>query len=95
MTDIKIAGQKLLLRDFQIDDLDRYAHWLQPEHQWHKLNGPYYPTTVPEEIIEKLRERILSAKNTIPRRRLVISEHENDDFINTFAKKKKVERALM
>jgi hypothetical protein len=40
---IRIEGARIVLRDATWDDLGPLAHWLQPGHRWHELDGPYYP----------------------------------------------------
>ena len=82
---ISIPGQKLALRDFQIDDLDSFAYWLQPQQQWQKLDAPYEKSlSSPEEItrgIDQLRNKIQAADWLTPRRRLVVSDRKNNSFI--------------
>jgi hypothetical protein len=66
------------LRDWQLDDLPYFAHWLQPGHDWQKLDAPYYPSPDADEIlgiIESEREKINTAQWPTPRTRLVIAQN--------------------
>ena len=76
---IYIEAARLRLRDFKMEDLPIYAHWLLPDHEWQRLDGPYYSKPTLEQIpplIERLRQRIeqgsdsarLSAQVAIARR---------------------------
>src|SRR5262249_39788910 len=38
-----LAGRKIVLRDWQLADLDSYAGWIAPGHRWQELDAPYYP----------------------------------------------------
>jgi RimJ/RimL family protein N-acetyltransferase len=72
---LRIAGQQIALRDWEIDDLDRYAYWLRPEHAWQRLDGPYYTRPSTEEIdemIDSRRDAIARGEVKSPRESLVI-----------------------
>lgn len=77
---MQISGQHLNLRDIQEHDRASLIHWLQPHHEWHKTNGPYYPKSQPEEIPEIVSNWIASDLSGV-RRRLVIAKHETHDVI--------------
>lgn len=54
-------GVAIRLRAFERQDLESYRHWMQPHHEWHLWDGPYYPRPTAEEIdraIEALTARI-------------------------------------
>lgn len=74
-----LQGSRIVLRDWTRADLDPYAHWLAPGHDWQRLDGPYYPGPVADEIpsiIEKTRARIDAGEWSTPRARLVIAQHD-------------------
>lgn len=72
-----LEGKQIVLRDWMLDDLDAYAHWLAPGHEWQRLDAPYYQSTSADEIpqiIENSRARIAAAEWQTPRARLVIAQ---------------------
>ncbi|MEM9953499.1 MAG: GNAT family protein [Chloroflexota bacterium] len=79
---MKIHGKQLNLRDFEHQDLPIIEHWLHPDHEWHKFDGPYYPKAQPEQIpshIERYAKRINAGNWDNPRGRLAIAD--GDDVI--------------
>ncbi|MCA9909744.1 MAG: GNAT family N-acetyltransferase [Anaerolineae bacterium] len=81
---IRIQGQHLHLRDLKADDLPAYAHWLRPEHEWQRLDGPYYSKPTPEqipEIIDHLRQRIDRGDQTPPPPPHAIIARRTDDVL--------------
>lgn len=79
-----LQGQKILLRDFERDDLPILRHWLLPGHSWQEYDGPYYPLLSPEEItahIEKIAVRIDESNWANPRQRLVIADEETGELL--------------
>jgi RimJ/RimL family protein N-acetyltransferase len=84
MQKIVLEGKRVRLRDWSLDDLDIYAHWLQPVHRWQELDGPYYAKATTDEIpgiIEQIRTRIIENNVTIPRLRLIIAQQEQNRMI--------------
>ncbi len=78
---MKIEGQRLVLRDWQLTDLDNFAAWQQPGHRWQALDGPYYPKPKAEEIPEQVAKiRAWTEKNAwpTPRNRLNICDKATD-----------------
>ena len=72
------------LRDWQLSDLDAYAHWMHPKHDWHKLDGPYYPKPAPDEIprfVISKRTEIERDTWPMPREQLVIADRESDALL--------------
>jgi putative hydrolase of HD superfamily len=79
-----MAGERIVLRDWLLTDLERYAYWLQPGQRWQELDGPYYPKpTVSEiaEIMARLREEITTGNLADPRNTLVIAERQTNTLI--------------
>lgn len=79
-----IEGVKVRLRDITVHDLDDYAYWLQPHHQWQALDGPYYPKTSLEEIpgvISHYKRRIEAGNFPTRRERLVIADHQTNKLL--------------
>ena len=74
---MNIHGKRLLLRDWQLSDLETFEHWLQPGHRWQELDGPYYPLPAVEKIpshVQKVRQQIEKNVWATPRQQLVISD---------------------
>lgn len=81
---LKISGAKINLRDWTAADLPIWEYWLQPEHDWHKLNGPYYgpPSSVRvKDKIETKRKQIQENDWPNPREDLVIVQPGADKLI--------------
>ena len=77
---MQISGKQLILRDVQKQDVEPLTDWLHPRHEWHKLNGPYYPPTPPQKIPEMV-EKWLDGDQHDPRRRLIVADQSNNDLI--------------
>ena len=76
-TVLVLRADPIVLRDWQLDDIDRWRHWMQPGHRWKELDGPYYPGLTSEEIAQRaitLRAAIAAQSWTEPRQRLIIAE---------------------
>lgn len=43
-------GQKIAIRDWQLDDFEQYRYWMNGDFEWKKYNGPYYPQKTVEEV---------------------------------------------
>ncbi len=78
-----IRSKRVLLRDWQLDDLPVLDQWLQPGHRWQELDGPYYPLLTPEQIpahLAKTRQQIETDGWPTPRQRLVICDPETEQL---------------
>ncbi len=85
---IELMGKTTKLRDWILADLEVYAEWMQPHHQWHQLDGPYYARPTSEGvqgIIHNLRRRIPESDFPTPRLRLVIADQASDRFLGTMS----------
>ncbi|MBC8064812.1 MAG: GNAT family N-acetyltransferase [Chlorobia bacterium] len=49
---IRAAGERLVLRDWNVGDLPMYREWLNPGHAWLETDAPYYPQFTPDEADE-------------------------------------------
>jgi putative hydrolase of HD superfamily len=81
---ILMTGPRLVLRDMTLDDLKPIAHWMHPDHEWHRLDGPYYPKMPANEIPEmvaRLRDQIHEGPAEGTRRRLMIAQRETGAYI--------------
>ncbi len=86
---ICIQGKQIILRDWLVEDLEEYAHWMKPGHQWQELDGPYYPKTKEAEIpdmIAKMRGKIETAVSTSPRRGFVIADKLSNQMLGTVSR---------
>lgn len=81
---IRIKGKRIIIRDWQVADLDAYAYWQQPGQLWQDFDGPYYPRMSADEIpaaVERLREKIVQGSWAVPRITLVIADGQSDTII--------------
>jgi len=82
---IHIEGVRLRLRDLKADDLPKYEYWLHPDHEWQRLDGPYYGKPTPEqipEIIERLRQRVNRDDETVqPPAHAIIAQRTDDALL--------------
>ena len=81
---ISLIGKKLILRDWQENDLPIYQHWLHPQHRWYQFDGPYYGKPSAENvpnIVAKLKKSLPDDRQKNPRTRLVIATQETNQFI--------------
>jgi len=81
---LRIAGQRIVLRDWRLDDLELYHTWMQPGQRWQELDGPYYPKPSPEkvaELVERQRQHILSDDWPDPRMRLIVANRAADALL--------------
>lgn len=87
MTDkpmITIPGQKIILRDWQLNDLVAQEYWLQPGRRWKDFDAPYRPGPAAEEIpalIAAQRTAIELGNLPIPRTSLVIARRSNNELM--------------
>ncbi|MBL8164144.1 MAG: GNAT family N-acetyltransferase [Anaerolineae bacterium] len=84
MTQIKIDGAGITVRDWILDDLEVYRRWLQPGQRWQELDGPYFKKPTPDEIppiIERIRSRIEAGSFSDPRHNLIIAEAHHNRLI--------------
>jgi RimJ/RimL family protein N-acetyltransferase len=77
---MQLAGKRLTLRDIETKDRPSLIHWLQPDHEWHKTNGPYYPKAQAEEI-PGIVDNWLTADLPDLRQRMLIVNNETDQLI--------------
>ena len=84
METLRIEGQRIVLRDWRLDDLEVYRAWRQPGQRWHEFDGPYYPPPSLAKIdtlIDELRRAIHTGEWSNPRRRLVIADRATDALL--------------
>jgi RimJ/RimL family protein N-acetyltransferase len=82
-------GAAIRLRPFELLDLPTYRHWLEPHHEWHQWDGPYYPLPTAaesDETVRMLSERISRGFDPcaeLPPTRLVVARTSDDQLIGT------------
>ena len=57
----QLTGSRVVLRDWRRNDLAPYREWLQPHHEWHAWDGPYFPRPTDGQAEQRrndLRRRI-------------------------------------
>jgi len=81
---IRLTGKFIDVRDWTLPDQPFFRHWLQPEHEWQKFDGPYYPASTPAEIEEMIASReadIVGNSFPTPRHTMAIACKETDKLI--------------
>jgi len=83
---VEIRGRRIRLRDWTLEDISAYQHWLQPDQEWYRHDGPWWGPPKVETIearIEKLRKAIRDEDWLVPRKQVVIADLDTDRFIAT------------
>ena len=65
-------------------DLEAWAYWMAPAHEWQALDGPYYPAPDAEKVAVMMAEKraqIEAGEWPRPRRDLVIADIRTDDLM--------------
>lgn len=75
---MKFTGRNIQIRDLESQDIGALIEWLHPHHQWHRLNGPYYPPMPAEEIPAVVSKWVSADQNSLRRRVLVADAQTND-----------------
>jgi putative hydrolase of HD superfamily len=81
---LPLSGKRIILRDWQFADLDRYGYWLRPGHRWQELDGPYDPRPTEaaiEQMLARLRETLTARQVTDSRRQLVIADRASNELL--------------
>lgn len=84
---IRVAGERLVLRDWTVDDLPVYRAWLNPGHQWVETDAPYYPQFTSNEADEHVAGLLenLQVPIAVPTR-LVIARIGEDKLIGSVSR---------
>lgn len=85
-TELSVRGQKIVLRDWQLGNLDTFTRWNTPGHDWQALDGPYYPKSTAAEVtklVDTMRQRINAADWPTPRLRAAIADKQTNHLLGT------------
>lgn len=80
---MRIQGERVVLRDWTTSDLRAHRFWLQPEHEWHRWDAPYFGTPSPEQADEQvaaLRRQVDDDDWATPRQQLVVADRRSGDY---------------
>ena len=83
---MELQTTKVKIRDWQTEDLPRYAHFNTQHHKWMELDAPYYTRSTTKEIENYLKKIGKNVKNKdwqTPRTRLVIADINTNELIGT------------
>ncbi len=88
---LPLRGPRIQLRDFTLDDLPIYRHWLLPGHRWQDFDAPYGADESAEEVVAEVEDRIARLRTRLrssrpmpdPRGRLLISGLDGPSPIGT------------
>lgn len=86
VSELRLVGNRVVLRDFRREDVGLYRHWLLPHHEWHRWDGPYFPRPTPEQIAAAatvLSDGVVRGNWPTPRQRLVVADPGTDALIGT------------
>jgi RimJ/RimL family protein N-acetyltransferase len=81
---LPLAGNQIILRDWQEPDVAAYVHWQHPDQPWHLWDGPYYPRPTIDDLARaavRLRAQVDAGVWPTPRTRLVIATRDTDRLI--------------
>lgn len=79
-----LIGEQIHLRDWRREDMEPLRRWYQPEHRWHKTDGPYYPKLTAAEVdamVEKHLDAMTRMKDDDVRRSLAIADNATDTLL--------------
>lgn len=81
-----LKGNNISIRDWQLQDLEKYRFYNTGKHLWMEFDGPYYPKaneTELEKTINFIKQKLESNSWAAPRRGLVISKVSDNQLIGT------------
>lgn len=84
--DVLGASGSVVVRRMRVADLPAYAEWLQPHHEWHEWDGPYYAKPTPAEIdnrVQILTRELMGQSLTPPNRAVIVHKDRPRDLIGT------------
>lgn len=84
MTPISLDGQRVRVRDWLLEDLESFAHWMRPGQRWQELDGPYYPHAKEDEIpgiVGRITTRVVQGDFPDPRQNLIIASASDNRLI--------------
>lgn len=61
-------------------DLKAYEHWCQPNHAYHRFNGPYFPKKSSDDVslyIHKLSKHLQSGENPLPTKKMIVDPNNS------------------
>ncbi len=82
-TPLRLEGSRVVLRDWRDADLNPFAAWLRPGHEWKRMDGPYYPLPSADAVaamVERDRIAIASGDWPSPRTNLVVAGRGTDEL---------------
>lgn len=82
--ELQIVGARVVLRDPTMYDVAVLEYWLQPDHRWQELDGPYTDLPGPErreQILEFWRTHAQSPSRSVPRTLLSIASLDDGQML--------------
>jgi len=83
---MKRTSDQILIRDWELKDLDIFEFWNTGNHLWMKFDGPYYPKPSQKDLEKRfimIKEHIIVGNWITPRKRIVIADIKNDKLLGT------------
>lgn len=73
-------GNIIVLRDWIQNDFETYKHWHHEKYEWTKLNAPYFPLKLEEELDQEIQQLKINSKT---KKRIVIANKTTNELIGT------------
>lgn len=80
---MKHIGQKVVIRDWEVIDIETYVQAHIGSQKWMKFDGPYYKKPDKEEVLKRIDRWQKEADNNQIRTCLVIADKVSNRFIGT------------
>jgi putative hydrolase of HD superfamily len=81
---IHMQGKSVVLRDWEIGDLEPLARWHTGEQEWKLWDGPYFPQLTEAERdawISRMRERIEQENFPFPRNGMCVADRDSNAMV--------------
>ena len=68
----------IILRDLELDELEKYKYWKLPHHKYHLFNGPYFKKDSIHDVekhIKTLKNKLIKGKCALENKKIITNEH--------------------
>ncbi|MEO1264031.1 MAG: GNAT family protein [Bacteroidota bacterium] len=80
---MKREGEKVVIRDWETNDIDAYVNAHIGIHPWMEYDGPYYEKPDEAEVLKRVKQWQIEAAEDRVRTCLVIADKSSNRFIGT------------
>jgi RimJ/RimL family protein N-acetyltransferase len=81
---LELVGTQIVLRDWELSDIEPWMSWMNPQHVWQEFDGPQFPPPTENKIREwrqSIEQGIRTSEWPRPRVNLPICFRSTDQFI--------------